>query len=1057
VWITDNRIQGAGTYGIRLLNADQLVLRNNNVAGSGGGPTAGAGRYPAIYLPAVSADFTGNVRGNVGGGNGLDALVFDGKVTGDLSWVTPSNTASTHALGYLLDGGLTLQGGKLVVGQGAVVKSLGGPITINGGNITATGLPGGSPTSNNVIFTSLKDNPSAPSLPVDRSDAAAVSCPSVLVSVCSPGPGDWGGLVITSNAAGLKGTGAITYGLINYANTGISLDSGPIPANPEVVPANFRLTVSNTTIANASKDGVNSLDTPFSVDSGTVQNVGANGIIASFFSPANCSSTPGTCVRLNVTNSHITGTGKDGIIANGLSGQPTVISNNTITDAGAYGIRLVGADQLTLTNNHVRKSALPPATALRYPAIYLSSVKADFEKATGTGAIIQGNDGRLTGLDAIVFHGEATKKLTWITAAPGTATDVTFGYLLDGQLTVDGDFVTNGDIVKITNGGIKINGGSLQSVGTTFTSLKDNPGLPACHSVFIPDACPTLPNTTLATNSDWSGISIDGTDGGFNYGKLLYASSGVTINSGALRVKSSLITGLTGYAVTTTGTGSTQIDCASIHDNGGGVSANGAATTAVTYSNLFANSSAGKDFSATVAATATSDWWGVYPPLASQYDGAYVTVSTSLTQEKPALKTTSGAYVASDNTNANGNIGKGKLTVTFNREMNTTVQPVFTFVGPDAVSHAVAGTWSADMLSWTTSSLVDSATSSAGANLLAVSQGASCIPDGHNLMDPETNRPFTLDFTTAAVAGTGGATGISGTTATLNDSVNPNGWSKPSANPKTATFAFFQLRVNGGSYDASVASVVAGTVDPTTLPGYASIGYGTSATALTFGATGLTPNTSYDYRVVAFDLNGYTIGADQHFTTLNPVPNAPTAVTASPGNGKATVSWTPPTPNGGTAITSYTATASPGGAFATTLDGVTTSIDVTGLTNGTAYTVTVVASNAAGNSAASSASTAITVGTPPAPGSPNAAAGSSAGQAVLTWTVPADNGSAIVSYTVTPYDGTTAGTPIVLLGSSLTGTTVTGLVSGHTYTFTVFATNGNGNGSVATTNAVVVP
>jgi hypothetical protein len=43
--------------------------------------------------------------------------------------------------------------------------------------------------------------------------------------------------------------------------------------------------------------------------------------------------------------------------------------------------------------------------------------------------------------------------------------------------------------------------------------------------------------------------------------------------------------------------------------------------------------------------------------------------------------------------------------------------------------------------------------------------------------------------------------------------------------------------VSGGNYDASVANVVAGTVDPTTLPGYASIGYGTSATAVSFGAT----------------------------------------------------------------------------------------------------------------------------------------------------------------------------------------------------------------------------
>ena len=148
-------------------------------------------------------------------------------------------------------------------------------------------------------------------------------------------------------------------------------------------------------------------------------------------------------------------------------------------------------------------------------------------------------------------------------------------------------------------------------------------------------------------------------------------------------------------------------------------------------------------------------------------------------------------------------------------------------------------------------------------------------------------------------------------------------------------------------------------------------------------------------------------------------------------------------------------TASPGGATATTADGVTTAIDVAGLSNGTAYTFTVVAINAAGNSAASGASTAITVGTPPAPGSPTAAAGS-AGQAVLTWTVPADNGSAIASYTVTPYDGTTAGAPIVLLGAALTGTTVTGLTSGHTYSFTVYATNGNGAGAVATTNTVTV-
>src|SRR3989442_9111489 len=543
VWISDNRIQGAGTYGVRLLSADQLVLRNNNIAASGGGPGAGAGRYPAIYLPALSADFAANIRGNVGSGNGLDAVVFDGRANRDLAWITPSNATSTHSLGYLLDGALTLQGGNLLVGSGDVVKSLGGPITINGGAVTATGTPGGSTTSNSAIFTSLKDNPSAPASPVDASDAKAVSCPSVLVTVCIPGPGDWGGLVITSDAAGNRGTSGIIYGFINYANTGISLNSGPIPAIKETLPTNFRLTVANTTIANASKDGINSLDTPFSVtDSTLVQNVGANGIIASFFSPANCASTiptVGTCIRLNVTSAKITGAGKDGIIANGLSGQPTVISGNTVTDSGAYGIRLVGADKLTLTTNHVRKSAPAPSAALRYPAIYLSSVKADFE-LSGAGAIIQGNDGKWNGLDAIVFHGEATSNLTWITAVPSTGTDVTFGYLLDGPLSVDGDLTTNeGDIVKIMNGGIKINGGSLQSLGTTlgttFTSLRDNPGLPACHSVFIPDPCP-VPPATLATSSDWNGINIDAANSVFNKGKLLYATAGLSITNAKLDV-----------------------------------------------------------------------------------------------------------------------------------------------------------------------------------------------------------------------------------------------------------------------------------------------------------------------------------------------------------------------------------------------------------------------------------------------------------------------------------------------------------------------------------------
>ena len=88
------------------------------------------------------------------------------------------------------------------------------------------------------------------------------------------------------------------------------------------------------------------------------------------------------------------------------------------------------------------------------------------------------------------------------------------------------------------------------------------------------------------------------------------------------------------------------------------------------------------------------------------------------------------------------------------------------------------------------------------------------------------------------------------------------------------------------------------------------------------------------------------------------VPTRPNGVSASAGDGQATVSWTAPTSNGGSAITGYTVTAAPGGATCTTTGA--TSCTVTGLTNGTAYTFTVTATNSSGTSSPSTASSAVT-------------------------------------------------------------------------------------------------
>jgi hypothetical protein len=90
------------------------------------------------------------------------------------------------------------------------------------------------------------------------------------------------------------------------------------------------------------------------------------------------------------------------------------------------------------------------------------------------------------------------------------------------------------------------------------------------------------------------------------------------------------------------------------------------------------------------------------------------------------------------------------------------------------------------------------------------------------------------------------------------------------------------------------------------------------------------------------------------------IPDAPTIGTATLGNAQATVPFTAPSSDGGSAITSYTATSSPGAITGTISQSGSGSIIVTGLTNSTAYTFTVTATNVIGTSLASGASNTVT-------------------------------------------------------------------------------------------------
>jgi hypothetical protein len=146
---------------------------------------------------------------------------------------------------------------------------------------------------------------------------------------------------------------------------------------------------------------------------------------------------------------------------------------------------------------------------------------------------------------------------------------------------------------------------------------------------------------------------------------------------------------------------------------------------------------------------------------------------------------------------------------------------------------------------------------------------------------------------------------------------------------------------------------------------------GASATSLNVG--GLTNGTSYTFTVQA--RNSLATGPESspsNAVTPQPVaPGAPTGVSATAGNQAATVSWTAPSNNGGSAITGYTVNVYPSGATSPSQQlsagASATSLSVGGLTNGTSYTFTVQASNAVGTSPESSRSNAVTPNPPAAP------------------------------------------------------------------------------------------
>jgi Domain of unknown function (DUF4082)/Fibronectin type III domain/Bacterial Ig domain len=226
--------------------------------------------------------------------------------------------------------------------------------------------------------------------------------------------------------------------------------------------------------------------------------------------------------------------------------------------------------------------------------------------------------------------------------------------------------------------------------------------------------------------------------------------------------------------------------------------------------------------------------------------------------------------------------------------------------------------------------------------------------------------------------------------------------------------------------------------------------------------TGLTGGTTYTFVVSAVNEGGSTDSSPSNpvTPTAPAAPGAPTGASAKAGANSATVSWTAPASNGGSAITNYKVTPYLNGTTAQspTTVGNVTSTTVSGLTAGSSYTFTVIAVNAVGSSPESSPSNSVVPTTLNPAGAPTGviATPKSSG-AGLTWTAPTnDGGSSITAYRITPIVGGIAQPPLTT-STPATEASVTGLTNGTAYTFKVAAITSAGPGAESEASNSVTP
>ncbi len=249
----------------------------------------------------------------------------------------------------------------------------------------------------------------------------------------------------------------------------------------------------------------------------------------------------------------------------------------------------------------------------------------------------------------------------------------------------------------------------------------------------------------------------------------------------------------------------------------------------------------------------------------------------------------------------------------------------------------------------------------------------------------------------------------------------------------------------------------------------------TGSISTTYMHTGLTPGTTYHYRVSANNRNYRSVPSNvAHATTdARAEPDAPTGLTATAsGPTQINLSWTAPSNNGNTAIIGYKieVSANAGTSWSDLVENtgsLATTYEDMGLTAGETRHYRVYAINSDGESDPSNVANATTPAAITRPGAPTDLTATAMGmnQIDLSWTAPSsDGGAAITGYRIQVSPNGT-GNWTNLVGNTNTPNTTryehTNLSPGTTRHYRVRAINSEGAGNPsnidhATTDALTV-